>query len=273
LLPVPNRAILDSHSFEMGFSMESQELDRLVRDHTTAWLDPPTLFDLRNRLSRDGFALVSGLAPAELKQQVRADVLTLLDGHAERRDLRLATTGGTPRFMSVVRSETIAEQGGMITRLYGCEPFVDALGRIAGERPQPCPARDENFLITRQEKVGDTHGWHWGDFSFALIWIIETPSIEVGGMLQCVPHTRWDKTDPRINDYLCANPIRTYGFVPGDIYLLRTDTTLHRTVPLTRDATRIILNMTFASEADLRRGLTGDDRWWEDSSASAATRP
>jgi hypothetical protein len=91
-------------------------------------------------------------------------------------------------------------------------------------------------------------------------------------MLQCVPHTRWDKTDPRINEYLCANPIRTYGFVHGDIYLLRTDTTLHRTVPLTTDATRIILNMTFASEADLRRGLTGDDRWWEDSAAKAATR-
>jgi hypothetical protein len=75
-----------------------------------------------------------------------------------------------------------------------------------------------------------------------------------------------------VNEYLCANPIRTYGFVPGDIYLLRTDTTLHRTVPLTSDATRIILNMTFASEADLQRGLTGDDRWWEDSAAKAATR-
>jgi L-lysine 4-chlorinase len=250
----------------------AQELDRLVREHTTAWLDPARLFDLRGRLARDGFALVSGLVPAELKQRVRAEVLRLLDDHAERRDLLLRTTGGTPRFMSVVRSEIIAEQGGAITALYGCPALAAALEQIAGERPAACPAADENFLITRQEKVGDTHGWHWGDFSFALIWIIETPPLEHGGMLQCVPHTRWDKTDPRINDYLCANPIRTYGFVSGDIYLLRTDTTLHRTVPLTTDATRIILNMTFASAADLRRGLTGDDRWWEDSTAKAATQ-
>ena len=250
----------------------TQELERLVRGHTTAWLDPATLFDLRGRLARDGFALVSDVVPAELKQRVRAEVLRLLDDHAERRDLRLRTTGGTPRFMSVVRSEIIAQQGETITALYGCPALVSALERIAGERPQPCPAADENFLVTRQEKVGDTHGWHWGDFSFALIWIIETPPLEHGGMLQCVPHTRWDKTDPRINEYLCANPIRTYGFVSGDVYLLRTDTTLHRTVPLTSDATRIILNMTFASEADLRRGLTGDDRWWEDSAATAATQ-
>lgn len=248
------------------------ELDRLLHEHTTAWLTPATLFDLRIRLARDGFALVSDIVPTGLKQQVRADVLSLLDHHAERRDLRLRTTGGTPRFMSVVRSEIVAEQGTTITQLYGCPSLVSALELLVGERPQPCPADDEKFLITRQEKVGDTHGWHWGDFSFALIWIIDTPAIEHGGMLQCVPHTRWDKTDPQINRYLCANPIRTYGFVPGDIYLLRTDTTLHRTVPLTTDATRIILNMTFASAADLRRGLSGDDRWWEDSAAEAATQ-
>jgi hypothetical protein len=89
-------------------------------------------------------------------------------------------------------------------------------------------------------------------------------------MLQSVPQTRWDKQAPRINEYLCANPIATYGFSSGDLYFLRTDTTLHRTVPLTRDATRVILNMTWAADADLRRAVTGADRWWEDSDVDAA---
>lgn len=248
-----------------------QDHDEIIREHTTKWLDAATQFEMRNRFDRDGFILVSSIVPAEVKQAVRAEVLGLLDEHAERRDLLLKTTDDTPRFMSVVRSEIIAEQGELVTALYGCASLISAIERITGERPHPCPAKDEEFLITRQERTGDTHGWHWGDFSFALIWIIDTPDIEQGGMLQCVPHTRWDKTNPRINRYLCANPIATYGFVPGDIYLLRTDTTLHRTVPLTRDGTRIILNMTFASEKDLRRGLTGQDRWWEDSAADAAT--
>ncbi|HZB49692.1 MAG TPA: hypothetical protein VE547_11425, partial [Mycobacteriales bacterium] len=72
--------------------MEPQDLDRLVSEHTTAWLDPPTLFDLRGRLARDGFALVSDIVPAGLKTEVRAEVLRLLDEHAERRDLLLKTT-------------------------------------------------------------------------------------------------------------------------------------------------------------------------------------
>jgi len=248
----------------------SQDYDQIIRDHTASWLDTQTLFDLRNRLGRDGFILVTEIVPAEIKQVVKAEVLELLDKHAERRDLLLKTTGDTPRFMSVVRSEIIAERGDVITTLYGCPSLASTIERIAGEAPHPCPADDEEFLITRQERAGDTHGWHWGDFSFALIWIIDTPDIEYGGMLQCVPHTKWDKSDPQINRYLCANLIATYGFVPGDIYLLRTDTTLHRTVPLTRDETRIILNMTFASDKDLQRGLTGQDRWWEDSQADAA---
>jgi L-lysine 4-chlorinase len=250
----------------------SHDYDQVIREHTTRWLDTQALFEIRNRFARDGFVLVPDIVPAELKQTVKQEVLDLLGEHAERRDLLLKTTGGTPRFMSVVRSEIIAERSELIATLYECPALASIVEHIAGERPHPCPAKDEEFLITRQEKPGDTHGWHWGDFSFALIWIIDTPDIEYGGMLQCVPHTRWDKSNPQIHRYLCMNQIATYGFIPGDIYLLRTDTTLHRTVPLNREGTRIILNMTWASEQDLRRGLTGADRWWEDSRAEAATR-
>ena len=118
--------------------------------------------------------------------------------------------------------------------------------------------------ICRQESKGDTHGWHWGDYAYALIWIIEAPEIEAGGMLQCVPHTSWDKKRPRINKYLCENQISTYSFESGDLYLLKTETTLHRTVPLSKDATRIMLNMTYAAAGDNeKKSLKGDDRWWD----------
>ncbi|HWL87631.1 MAG TPA: hypothetical protein VNO21_17625 [Polyangiaceae bacterium] len=172
--------------------------------------------------------------------------------------------------MSVVRSEFIAAHGELIRRVYRCAPLVKALSQIAGEPLFPCPSDDEEFLITRQEKKGDTHGWHWGDFSVALIWIVDTPSLGAGGMLQCVPHTRWDKTNPRIHEYLCENPIATYGFQTGDLYFLRTDTTLHRTVPLNVDARRIILNMTWAAKKDLEGRLIGNDRWWEKKDVAAA---
>jgi hypothetical protein len=254
----------------MQDQVEPAALATLVAANGQAWLTPEREFDLRNRFRREGFVKLREIALPEVREAVAGEVFRLLDQHAERRDLLLATTGGTPRFMSVVRSEVIAEHSPVINGLYRSGALASLLARIAGEPLHACPSRDEEFLITRQERANDTHGWHWGDFSFALIWIIAAPPLEAGGMLQCVPHTRWDKQAPRINEYLCANPIATYGFSSGDLYFLRTDTTLHRTVPLTRDATRVILNMTWAADADLRRAVTGADRWWEDSDVDAA---
>lgn len=238
--------------------------------------DQPIPYSPEERLSlsqdfrRYGFVKVSGIVSVETKDAVKQEVLRLLDNFSERRDLTLATTDYTPRRMSVVRSENIAEHGSLITSIYQDDAVVNCLADIARERLHPCPSADEEFLITRHEKKGDTHGWHWGDFTFALIWVLETPPIEFGGMLQCVPHTDWDKSNPRIHEYLCRHQITTYPFVSGDIYFLKTDTTLHRTIPLNRDATRIILNMTFASEKDLAWQTGQADRWWTDKPADAA---
>ena len=99
--------------------------------------------------------------------------------------------------------------------------------------------------------------------------MLRSPARDVGGLLQCVPHTNWDKASPEIHRYLCENPINTYYFASGDVYFLRTDTTLHRTIPLRSDATRIMLNMTFASQKDLDRDVTEEDRWWADANAAA----
>jgi hypothetical protein len=228
------------------------------------------IFSLRHEFARNGFLKLRDIIDDHLRENITAEVKGLIDRQLERRGLHLATTDNTPRYMSVVRSEFIAENSPMINSLSKCQVLLDTLSQIADTRIVPSVSKDEEYLITKQERKGDTHGWHWGDYSFALIWIIETPPIAKGGMLQCVPHTSWDKANPRIHELLCSNPIATYGFNTGDVYFLRTDTTLHRTIPLNEDATRIILNMTWAAEKDLSRNLHGNDRWWEDEHAQAA---
>lgn len=246
------------------------EVDSLLSAHY-AVATPTWNARMRQHLFvRNGFIMLRDVVPDDLRAAVREEVLSLLGRHAERRDLRLATTDNTPRRMSVVPSEFVAEHGDLIGALYRSPALRDVLKQVTGEALLDCPSKDEEFLITRQERVGDTHGWHWGDFSFALIWIIETPPIACGGMLQCVPHTRWDKNHAQIHEHLCENPIATYGFRTGDIYLLRTDTTLHRTVPLNVDTTRIILNMTWAGQRDIDKRLSWDDRWWDDAKVSEA---
>ncbi|WP_455568622.1 HalD/BesD family halogenase [Streptomyces inhibens] len=88
------------------------------------------------------------------------------------------------------------------------------------------------------------------------------------------PHTHWDKSDPRINETLCARQIDAHGLASGDIYLLPTGTTLHRTVPPTEDGSaRTIVNMTWACAKDLSKPLVGDDRWWENPAARAVEHP
>jgi L-lysine 4-chlorinase len=242
-------------------------IDGATFDH----IDPQLLRDWSQRLRRFGIVTVTELVPAEVRHSVRVEAERLLDEFAERRDLRLATTDYTPRSMSVIQSETIASKSSLITSLYHDSGLTRALEAIAGERMFPCPQPDEEFLITRHEKAGDTHGWHWGDFSFALIWVLLAPPLEHGGLLQCVPHTDWDKSSPNILHYLCKNPINTYYFESGDVYFIRTDTTLHRTLPLQVDTTRIMLNMTFAAAKELERGVTPDDRWWDDAEVAKAS--
>jgi len=246
------------------------EVDSLLSDHYSAAVPTWNARMREHIFARNGFIIVRDVVPDSIRTAVREEVLTLLAQHAERRDLRLATTDNTPRRMSVVPSEYVAEHGSLIGTLYRSTARRGVLEQVTGEPLMDCPSKDEEFLITRQERAGDTHGWHWGDFSFALIWIIETPPLACGGMLQCVPHTRWDKKHAQIHEHLCENPIATYGFCTGDIYLLRTDTTLHRTVPLNTDTTRIILNMTWAGQRDISKRLAWDDRWWDDAKVSEA---
>nr|WP_067530969.1 hypothetical protein [Nocardia crassostreae] len=85
-----------------------------------------------------------------------------------------------------------------------------------------------------------------------LALVVEYPSLEEGDFVQTVAHTRrdWDHSD--IHRTLIRNPIRSWELHPGDLYLIRADTTLHRVHPFTHGR-RTIVTMSFASTADLRR--------------------
>jgi len=253
--------------------MDIQNLDATLTEHFAATFDDRLVERIADRFHLDGFVNFGRgrrLFPDHVLAAVRAEVDGLITEHKERRDLTLTTTGGTPRKMSVVRSEEI-DRNELIGAIARSPALLGFIGRVARERIFPEVSEDERYLITHQEFKADTHGWHWGDYSYALIWALRMPPLSSGGMLQAVPHTHWDKEDPRINEILCERKIDTHGLESGDVYLLRTDTTLHRTVPLTDDgAVRTILNMTWAGARDLEKKLVGNDRWWENPDAEAA---
>lgn len=241
----------------MSDSPLKEKIDQRLAEHlATAYADDQAVRKLSQHYRREGYVKLRGLVPDDLFQEVTDEVHRLLDLHERRIDIHLAETGNSPRYMSTISQQAIAKDSELVPAIYESEALMGFLSRLAAQPVVQCPWDEEKYIAIRQHKKGDTHGWHWGDFSFTVIWIIEAPDAKYGGQLQCIPHTDWKKEDPRVEEYLMEHPIKTWGHVTGDLYFLRSDTTLHRTIPLNEDRTRIILNTCWGSESDAKKEPT-----------------
>ncbi|MFD4433271.1 hypothetical protein [Nocardia sp. NPDC058497] len=165
--------------------------------------------------------------------------------------------------MSNVAQSLIGERGAVIPQVYGSNWLLRVLSSIAGTPLFPCPYGPERFVITRLEQPGDTHGWHWDDYGFALVWVAEVPDPVDGGFVESVPDTSWDKQRPGIEEILRSRRVHRLDLSGGDVYLMRTDTTLHRVHPIRRGR-RTIVNMAFARHDELCRPTTHEtmDALW-----------
>ncbi len=223
----------------------SEDIESRLKAHFDSPEWQAQIPERRNRLTREGYVRISDLLPDDLKEEMRAEARDVVDASERRIDIRVAETSNTQRKLGSVNVRDIREHGIIIPALYDSKQLRRGLNDVAGHSVLDCDWENERMTMTRQTKPGDTHGWHWGDYQYALIFIVDHPPIECGGMLQCVPHTTWNKELPDIFRILTENPITTYYHEAGDIYFFRTDTTLHRTYPLEEECTRIILNFTY----------------------------
>ncbi|MFX0578859.1 hypothetical protein ACHQ4I_30390 [Nocardia nepalensis] len=206
---------------------------------------------------------MSRLIPAQLRSAVAAEALRLVEDAGVRRDLVFAATGYTPRRMRNVTRADIAREGSVIEAIYDSAMMTQLLSAVTGGPVFRCPYEPEQFVITRLERAGDTHGWHWDDYSFALVWVAECPPIGDGGFVECIPDTVWDKTQPEVARLVQDRAVHKLMVGAGDVYLMRTNTTLHRVHPIRRGR-RTIVNMAFASAAELNAAVsheTMDSLW------------
>ncbi|MDH6123912.1 ArpA protein [Kitasatospora sp. GP82] len=225
------------------------EIDRIVagnKDSITGALGAA-----KKQYSAEHYARTTGLVPAELVTALRAEARKLADLNTRRIDITVPVTGNTPRRLGSLPNSLFQEHSELFTALYNSAEFRALLTSVVGTPILDATFEDEKITGTHQNRAGDTHGWHWGDHEFAWIFIAEAPSIEHGGMLQSVPHTPWDKENPAVHEKLAEGAIRTYYHGAGESYIFKTDTSLHRTVPIqTEGVERIIINLTFASLKD-----------------------
>lgn len=207
----------------------------------------------KKRFAEEGVVNVSAILPEEMWAVLDAEAKRLAENDGVARDITIGETDNTPRKMITVGNSACREKGQIIPRIYDSEVFREFLSDIAGENVNQCPIVDEQIAISLLTEPGNTHGWHWDDFSFGLVWIIESPDPNDGGFTQCIPNTVWNKKTPNVLKTIVENPIRSYSFPVGSFYFFRSGTTLHRVHPLIKKTRRLIVNMDWASDADLSR--------------------
>jgi hypothetical protein len=183
-----------------------------------------------------------------------AEKITQAWGHDK--NFLMKNTSNTPRQMRTVSQHLLKRESKYIPNLYGSEALRLFLSHIAGEEVFRVPWPPEEYVMTALCQQGDTHGWHWDNYSFALILFLKAPKAEDGGLVQTCAGGHWDKNTPQINQTLLANPIHTYRCNAGDAYLLHTKDLLHRVTPITGDSSRLIINMAWASASDLKEEIT-----------------
>lgn len=226
-----------------------------LEKHLTALTEYTRLGEIRQQFLKHGVVQISFLAPEAVKELLAIEAEELVTSHGRRHALAFPETGNTERHMRNVRRDQIKAFGSIIPAVYSVPTLREVLATIAGEEVLECPYEPEQFVITALDQPGDTHGWHWDDYSFALVWVVDCPPVAYGGFVQCVSHTEWDKNDPRLHRWFVTRPIHSIELVPGDLYLMRTDTTLHRVYPITAGR-RLIVNMGYASRGDLTKQIS-----------------
>lgn len=236
--------------------LDAEKLEHLIQDHLDKTYNEDDIFWMSEDFLKNGYLKVSDIVSDTVKELFKEEVNTLFEKFSKRRDLLIESTGNTPRYLSNVRQVDIAEYGDIVPSIYHSKAFINFISKICSNQLIPNPWELEKFIINCQHKAGDTHGFHWGDYPISMIWIVESPSYEYGGILECVPHTYWNKKNPRVKEHILRNQVKSYSHKNGDIYLLKSDTTLHRVTPLEKDITRVIVNMAWEWEHAKDREVT-----------------
>ncbi|WP_067574001.1 HalD/BesD family halogenase [Nocardia acidivorans] len=225
--------------------MQQHSTVDLARKHLGA-VDSSALRHARDRLAETGIARLGFLLPHRVKRALATEALALVDHHLDWEGPEPAA-----RHTIDIGTREVIARSQCIPQLYDCEPLRHKLTEVAGEPVLPCPA-PHRFTVRRRHHDDAAGRWHWDDYAFALVLVVECPPLEEGGFVQTVAHTRHERRYRDIHRTLTRNPIHSWELQAGDLYLMRTDITLHRVHPFTHGR-RTVVGLHFASVDDLER--------------------
>ncbi|MEB9611849.1 hypothetical protein COJ67_30560 [Bacillus thuringiensis] len=238
--------------------MFQTEFDKLVQDHLNSFSEE-YITSLKNVFMENQLVILEELIPKSLIDAMSVEAKYLLLENAKRRDIIIKATGNTPRNFNVVNRDSISKKGKIIPAFFKSEVILNFLTFLNNNEPvYRIPYTPEEFIINNQQKTGDTHGWHWDDYTFALIWVIEAPKEGEGAIVEYIPNTVWDKEHPGegLRAVLKNREIQNVYVPQGHCYFMKAGTTLHRVTPLKNDSCRTVVVFSYASEEDLSKDIS-----------------
>lgn len=237
-------------------AVDPSEVNDLLSEHWAREFSAERLAGYAHRFAAEHVVVLPGLCPPELLEAIRAEACGIIDRHGTSHRLVFEITDNTPRNMTTVGQPIIKEEGHLIDAFYFAPELLRLTSAVVGEKLSTCPYPGEHYVISRLASRGDTHGWHWDDYTYGIILVLEAPDYREGGFVQAVAGTSWDKRNPDVYGALLKGVVRSYALKPGDAYLVKTDTTMHRVHPIRGENRRTIVNMTLVNSADLSRPMT-----------------
>lgn len=227
--------------------------DQLLNEHIDQQPQQLTA-ELKAKFRNNQVVRLQEILPFGIAEQISAEAFHLVEKYGERRDLKLAATGDTNRAYSSVSRAAIHQFDGIIPKLFQSGKFRQYLSEIVGETLHPVPYEPEEYIINAQTGSGDEHGWHFDDYSYALIWVAETPKPLEGGRVEYINFSKWDKAAPaeQLKNLLITREVRSLYIPANTFYLMKARYVMHRVTPLlTETARRTVVVYTFANDADL----------------------
>lgn len=201
----------------------------------------PSVSDLAGTFRANHYVRLPGL--------VRPDAVELLVEEIERlralairREFEMECMDNSPRRMSTIGGEALAEESALIPGMYQDPELLRFISGVFGEELRTVPDPVERHVINFLHEAGDTHGGHFDDHPVALVVFVESPPASAGGLIEYVPNAA------SLSELDSGRALRASHEV-GDGYLLKTDTTAHRVTPLARGFRRTAMNFAYTTPA------------------------
>lgn len=206
--------------------------------------------DLGDTLVKAGVVQMKGFLPEQLRADVTGEAEALLRSHGKRVNVLVPSTGKTPRkYVSVARNDVFANAP-LIAQLYFDQNLIDFLKQLTRSEVIGSPYEPEQIVVNQMNEVGDTHGWHWDDYSYSLVMVLEAPASHNGAQVEYVDGTSWDKSAANVQHYVDTMPVKSLELEVGCAYLLLGKRAMHRVSPLLHADTRKIVCFSYATEEE-----------------------